>query len=212
MSDKKTEEQELEEALEAPPVAPAPVRKKTPAKKKAKKKAGPAEPHTEPEQKREPIVTETITDAATEKREADAARRKKAIAEAPRPPDPSEADAAEQDRKAKLRAKMAEIQGEIDELNGSTDAKKEELRAVSAELYPHLERSDHHTVAVKGYVARQKELRATRASNPETIKRMIAQASKAPIDAAMSRNKGRGQSRPNRQPAGVSPAQDTAKE
>ena len=107
---------------------------------------------------------------------------------------------------------MSEIQAEIDELAGQLEAKKAELRDVSVELYPHMERSDHHTVAVKGYVARQKELRATRATNPETIKRMIAQASKAPIDAAMTRAKARGQKRPERPLAGVSPAKSDAKE
>ena len=105
---------------------------------------------------------------------------------------------------------MAETQGEIDELDAATEEKKDELRALSAELYPHLTESDHHTVAVKGYIARSKELRATRASNPETLKRMLAQAGKAPIDAAFARKNTRGAARPTG--PGVTPSTPAATE
>ena len=91
------------------------------------------------------------TQAQKDKRKADAARRKQAIADAPRAPDPSKEDAAEQKRKADIRAKMAETQGEIDYLDAATEEKKDELRSLSGELYPHLGESDHHTGAVAGF-------------------------------------------------------------
>lgn len=205
----KTEEQALEDALEnteATPQADAqaatpakPVKKKAASKKKAPaKKTSPAVPEANPNQ------------AQAEKADADQARRDQAIADAPRPPDPSKEDKAEQKRKSDIRAKMAETQAEIDDLEAGVEEKKDELRSLSAELYPHLEESDHHTVAVKGYIESQKKVRATRASSPETLKRMLAEAGKAPIDAAMSRKKGRGTQRPTR--PGVTPGNAAASE
>lgn len=204
-----TEEQALEDAL----VKPTPVAKKTTTKKKtpAKKKPTPAVdtlPDPDVIVHEQPI--NPVTRAASEKRDADVARRDKAIAAAPRPPDPSERDLEEQKRKADIRQRMKAKQDDIDDLQAAVDANKVELRALSAELYPHLQASDHHTTAVRGYVESQKELRRTRASNPETLKRMLALAGKAPIDAAMSRQKARGQKRPERPQAGVIPAAKTA--
>lgn len=206
----KTEEQALEDALDKAPS----VAKKTTTKKKAPAKKAKPTPAVDTLPDPDVIVheqpTDPVTRAASEKRDADIARRDKAIAAAPRPPDPSEADLEEQTRKADLRQRMNAVQNDIDELGLATDEKKEELKALSAELYPHLVASDHHTTAVKGYVESQKALRRTRASNPETLKRMLALAGKAPIDAAMTRQKARGQKRPERQPAGVIPASKTA--
>lgn len=209
MSDN-TEDQALEDALEksteATPAADAPateaapaVKKKASSKKKAgKKKTSPAVPEANPAQ------------AQADKTKADADRREKAIADAPRPPDPSKEDKAEQKRKDDIRAKMAETQAEIDDLEAGIDEKKDELLALSSELYPHLVESDHHTTAVKGYIESQKNLRRTRASSPETLKRMLAEAGKAPIDAAMSRKKARGGQRPTR--PGVTPGNAAASE
>lgn len=214
----KTEEDQLEAALEEKPTPAVdtlpdddasaivdPADKKP--DKKAKKKAA-------PKKGRQPIVTESVTesvtDAAGEKRQADSKRRDQAIKDAPRPPDPSKADKAEQKRKAGIRDKMAETAAELVELDAQTDEKKDELRALSSELYPHLGESDHLVVAVKGYIASQKRLRATRASNPETLKRMLALAGKAPIDAAMARKNTRGTARPTG--PGVIPSKTAAKE
>jgi hypothetical protein len=192
----KTEEAELEEALETTATPEAPAETPEPAADPAPAADDPAdEPPVEAAAKPTP-ARKSRTQAQKDKRKADTARRKQAIADAPRAPDPSKEDAAEQKRKADIRAKMAETQGEIDELDAATEEKKDELRALSGELYPHLGASDHHTVAVAGYIASQKNLRATRASSPETLKRMLAQAGKAPIDAAMSRKNGRGTARP----------------
>jgi len=195
----KTEEQELEEALEVE-ATPA----ETPADDAATDPQDPpaVDPEPDPPAEEPPVEAaappkrKPRTQAQKDKRKADAARRKQAIADAPRPPDPSKEDAAEQKRKSEIRAKMADTQAEIDDLEAGVEEKKDELRSLSAELYPHLEASDHHTVAVKGYIASQKEVRATRASSPEALKRMLAQAGKAPIDAAMARKNGRGTARP----------------
>ncbi len=188
----KTQETTTETPAETPVSEPDPA----PEPEKA------AEP---PAQTRTPApARKSRTQAQKDKRKADTARRKEAIAAAPRPPDPSKEDAADQKRKVDIRAKMAATQGEIDELDAAILEKKDELRSLSGELWPHLGASDHHTVAVAGYIKSQKELRRTRASNPETLKRMLALAGKSPIDAAMSRKKGRGLERPTRSPAGVS--------
>lgn len=194
-------EDALEKTQETTTDAPAetPVSDPDPAPEPEKAAEPPAKAAATPAPARK-----SRTQAQKDKRKADTERRKKAIEAAPRPPDPSAEDAAEQKRKSDIRAKMAATQGEIDELGAQADQKKDELRSLSDELYPHLGASDHHTVAVAGYIKSQKALRATRASNPETLKRMIAAASKSPIDAAMASKKGRGLERPNRQPAGVS--------
>lgn len=223
----KSEEQALEEALEETTPAPKKAKKKT-AKKAAKKKPSPAsETLPDPDElihdpnkaaedpegtKRAPIETESQTAAAAEKREADAARRDQAIKDAPRPPDPSAEDKAEQERKAKLREQMAEIQDEIDDLEAAVDTKKEELKGVSAELYPHLVESDHHVDAVRGYIASQKELRKTRAASPARIKAILEAAGKSPVDQAFAAQRARGAKRPVRPAAGVTPAADAAKE
>ncbi len=202
MSDPKTEQDQLEAALEEAPAAdPKPTKKKAASKKKAPAKKPAAEPEAEP--KAAEVETSSAVDARAEKQKADAERREKAIADAPRPPDPSAEDLAEQERKAQLREKMAEIQDEVDDLEAAVQAKKEELRATSAELYPHLERSDHHVDAVKGYVESQKKLRATRASSPARIKAILEAAGRAPIDQAFQAQRARGAKRPARPAAQV---------
>ena len=198
------EDQALEDALETTQETPTETPAETPAPDPQDPPAvDPApEPPVEAAAKPAP-ARKGRTQAQKDKRKADGERRKAAIASAPRPPDPSTEDAAEQKRKADIRAKMAATQGELDEIHAQADEKKDELRSLSDELYPHLGASDHHTVAVAGYIKSQKELRATRASNPETLKRMLALAGKAPIDAAMTRKAARGMQRPTRPAAGV---------
>jgi outer membrane biosynthesis protein TonB len=208
------EEKALEDALEKSKDA-TPAQADATQEPEPEATPEPAEPVVEAKptpKKTTPAKRKSRTQAQKDKRKADEARRKKAIADAPRAPDPSAEDQAEQQRKAEIRANMAKVQDEIDQLEADVDGKKAELRELSSTLYPHLERSDHHVLAVQGYIARQKELRATRASNPETLKRMLAQAGKAPIDAAMSRKTGRGGERPQRDLAGLNPAEPAAKE
>jgi small-conductance mechanosensitive channel len=143
-------------------------------------------------------VAPPIRSAQAEKKTADATRRKKAIAAAPRPPDPSEADLKEQARKEEIRAKMQAVQDELDDILELVEACRDELKNLSAQLYPHAVASDHLVLAVRGYVASQKRLRATRASAPEQIKRILEAAGKAPIDAAFQRQRARGRGRPTR--------------
>ncbi len=202
------EDQALEDALETSQEATTETPAETPAPDPQDPPA--VDPEPDPPADEPPVeaaaeapARKGRTQAQKDKRKADTARRKAAIAAAPRPPDPSKEDAAEQKRKADIRAKMAETQTAIDELDAQTQEKKDELRSLSDELWPHLGASDHHTVAVKGYIESQKNLRRTRASNPETLKRMLALAGKAPIDAAMARKSARGQQRPTRPAAGV---------
>ncbi len=206
-----TEEEQLEKALDETPTA-------TPANDPAEAEPDPGEDGPEPPGRRaDPPPDETPasdaapakrkprTQAQKEKRKADTERRKKAIADAPRPPDPSKEDEAEQKRKVDLREKMAEIQGEIDDLEAAVDERKEALTATSSELYPHLVRSDHHVDAVRGYIASQKELRRTRASNPARIKAILEAAGRAPIDLAFRAQRARGAKRPVRPQAGLKP-------
>jgi hypothetical protein len=136
--------------------------------------------------------------AQSEKKTADATRRKAAIEAAPKLPDPSEADLKEQARKDEIRAQMQLVQTELDETLDAAEACRNELKDLSAQLYPHLVESDHHVDAVRGYVASQKKIRAMRASSPEQIKRILEAAGKAPIDAAFQRQRARGMKRPAR--------------
>jgi hypothetical protein len=208
MSDEveKTEEDQLEDALEATPAA-TPATETLPDDE-ASAVVEPPDPPAKPpetEAKAAPAPRKPRTQAQKDKRKADDARRKKAIADAPRAPDPSKEDAAEQERKAELRAKMAVIQGEIDDLETAADEKRTELRATSGELHPHLTASDHHVDAVRGYIASQKKERANRASNPARIKAILEAAGKSPIDSAFSAQRARGAKRPARPQATVKP-------
>lgn len=205
--DTQAEEEQLEKALEETPTAtPAndPAEPDPEAKAELDKPDEP-DPEAKPETKAAPAKRKPRTEAQKDKRKADAARRKKAIADAPRPPDPSKEDQAEQERKAEIRAKMDELQGEIDDLETAVDEKKVELRDASGELYPHLVRSDHHVDAVRGYIASQKKLRATRASNPARIKAILEAAGRAPIDQAFQAQRARGAKRPHRPTTAVKP-------
>jgi hypothetical protein len=172
---------------EPEPAAPAP---ESPAKS--------PEPEAEPTPERE--IAPPVKAAQAEKKAADKTRRKKAIADSPRPPDPSEEDLKIQAEKDELRAKMAEVHTELEEILEAADLCRDELRRLSLLLNPHLGASDHHVTAVRGYVLSQKRLRATRATDPERIKAILKAAGKAPIDAAFSKQRARGMKRPTRTP------------
>lgn len=188
---------EPRERPETPAQAARRPKKKAAAKKKAARVV-----------KREPKASRP-TGAQAEKKAADAERRAKAIDDAPRPPAPSEADLAEQERKAGIREEMAEVQAELEELAASADVKRGRLRELTGELYPQMVRSDPLVKSVRAHVTRQAQLRATRATSPEQIKRILAAAGKAPIDAAFSRQRARGAVRPARTPRGAPRADPT---
>ena len=217
MSDEqdKTEEEQLEEALEPTPASETlpPGDDETAIVEPTDPAPADPEPPVEPpeaEAKAAPATRKPRTTAQKAKRKADAERRKAAIAMSPRAPDPSQEDEAEQKRKADLRDKMAGIQDEIDDLEAAAQAKKEELQATSSELYLHLKKSDRHVDAVKGYIASQKNLRATRQANPARIKAILEAAGKSPIDNAFSAQRARGMKRPDRPAAAQAPANGDA--
>lgn len=163
----------------------------------------PESPAADPKPEAEPTPEREIAPpakAAEEKKTADKARRKKAIADSPRPPDPSEEDLKIQAEKNELREKMADVSAELEEILAAAESCREELRRLSLLLNPHLGASDHHVTAVRGYVLSQKRLRATRATDPERIKAILRAAGKAPIDAAFAKQRARGQKRPTRTP------------
>ena len=163
----------------------------------------PESPAADPEPEAEPTPEREIAPpvrAAEEKKAADKTRRKKAIADAPRPPDPSEEDQKIQAEKEELRGKMADVQVELEETLAAAELCRDELRRLSLLLNPHLAASDHHVTAVRGYVLSQKELRRTRASSPERIKAILKAAGKSPIDAAFATQRARGMKRPTRTP------------
>lgn len=143
-------------------------------------------------------IAPPVRSVHSDKKTADTARRRRAIADAPRPPDPSEADLEIQAGKDEIRKQMQLVQTELDETLDAAEACRDELKVLSAQLYPHMGESDHHVVAVRGYVDSQKKIRATRASSPEQIKRILEAAGRAPIDAAFQRQRARGMKRPTR--------------
>ncbi|MCK5496339.1 MAG: hypothetical protein KAI80_08005 [Hyphomicrobiaceae bacterium] len=143
--------------------------------------------------------------AQKEKRKADDARRKAAIAEAPRP-EPSKEQTAEADRKAALQEELAAVQADIEEAEGIIRGAKERCSELLKEIYPSLGKSDRHVDAVRGYIKSEKELRANRALAPARLKAMLEAAGKAPIDAAFSVQRARGMARPVR--AAPPPAKD----
>ena len=180
------------------PATPEPDPEPEPAAPAPESPAADPEPEAEPTPERE--IAPPVKAAQSEKKEADTKRRKKAIADAPRPPDPSEADQKIQAEKEELREKMAGVQVELEEILAAAELCRDELRRLSLLLNPHLAASDHHVTAVRGYVASQKEIRRTRASSPERIKAILKAAGKSPIDAAFATQRARGMKRPTRTP------------
>jgi hypothetical protein len=181
----------------ADPATPEPEPEPEPAAPPPESPAADPEPEAEPTPDREIAPP---TSAQADKKEADAGRRNKAIADAPRPPDPSKEDLEIQAEKAGLRDKMQGVAAELEEHLAACELCRDELRRLSALLNPHLGASDHHVTAVRGYVESQKDLRRTRASSPERIAAVLKAAGKSPIDAAFSRQRARGMARPTRTP------------
>lgn len=160
--------------------------------------ADPGDAQEDEEATPERTIAPPVGSVHASKRSADGKRRRKAIADAPRPADPSEEDIEIQAAKEEIRAKMQLVQSELDETLDAAEACRDELKTLSALLYPHMGDSDRHVDAVRGYVASQKKIRAMRASSPEQIKRILEAAGKAPIDAAFQRQRARGMRRPVR--------------
>jgi hypothetical protein len=143
----------------------------------------------------EPVVDRARRDVQADKRAADKGRHDAALVA---PPTPTEADLAEEKRKAGIREKLVAVQNTLEEALATIDGCKEEARALMADLYPSLVKSDRPVDAVKGYVESQKALRKNRALEPARLKALLQAAGKAPIDAAFHRQRARGMARPIR--------------
>jgi hypothetical protein len=169
----------------APDPAPKPAAA-APKKKAATKKPTPPRP----------------IDSPTETRKGHDAARKAAIDQAvddmPRPAEPSEAERAELERRAKLRGELDEIQSDLEKTLEKVDALKHRAREIMGEIYPHQVASDRPVDAVRGFLKASREERATRGAHPARLKELLLRAGKAPIDAAFMRARGRGTQRPSR--------------
>ncbi len=133
-----------------------------------------------------------------DKRAADTTRRKKAIAAAPDPV--TVVQDAEDKRKAGIQEKLTAVQAELDGHLAGVETCKTQARELMAELYPHATRSDTLVTAVRGHIAAQKKLRATRAGNPARIAEILKAAGRSPIDQAFHVQRARGARRPVRSP------------
>lgn len=142
-----------------------------------------------------PVVDRARRDPQADKRAADKVRHDASLQD---PPAPTEADEAEEKRKAGIREKLGAVQDTLEKALATIDTCKEEARALMADLYPSLVKSDRPVDAVKGYVASQKALRKNRALEPARLKALLEAAGKAPIDAAFHRQRARGMARPIR--------------
>jgi len=204
--------EELATELAATETAPDPA----PAEPEAP--AGPefqADPEPEPEPEPDPPAAEPaktiappVKAAQADKKTADATRRKKAIAAAP-PPDTMAQD-EEDTRKAGIYDRLEAVQTELDEHLEAVESCKAQARELMAELYPHSTGSDKLVDAVKGHIARQKEIRANRQSNPARIAEMLKAAGRSPIDQAFHVQRARGARRPTRSPPKPAGAGDGA--
>ncbi len=165
----------------------------------------------EPEAKPTPEPREIAPPSSTQadKKAADTKRRKKVIAKTDRPPEIL--DEEEEKRKNEIREEMQAVTAERDDFLGEAQGCQDRLTELSAELYPHIAKSDSLVDAVRGHIKAQKRIRANRATNPERIKEILKQAGKAPIDAAFYRQRARGMARPTRKPiAATKPDGDKA--
>lgn len=142
-----------------------------------------------------PVVDRARRDPLADKRAADKVRHDDALVA---PPTPTEQDIAEEKRKTGIREKLVGVQDRLEAALAEIDACKEEARALMADLYPSLVKSDRPVDAVKGYVESQKALRKNRALEPARLKALLEAAGKAPIDAAFHRQRARGMARPLR--------------
>lgn len=182
------------EPTAAEPATPEPAAKPAapaPKKKPAGKKPTPPRP----------------VDSPTETRQAHDMARKaavdQAVEERPKPPEPSEAERAELERRATLRAELDDVQRELEYTVETIEVLKKRARAIMGEIYPHQVASDRPVDAVRGFLKASMQERATRGAHPARLKELLLRAGKAPIDAAFMRARGRGTQRPSRSPTGV---------
>ena len=179
-----------------PETAPEPT-PETPAEPAPEPTPTPTPPEPEPEP--EPPPDREIappSSAQADKKAADTTRRKATIANADRPA--TVVDEAEEKRKAAIQEELALCEAELQEHLDGIEACRKESARLMGELYPHMTESDSLVDAVRGHIAAQKKIRASRASNPARIAEILKAAGKAPIDAAFHRQRARGQSRPTR--------------
>ena len=184
----------------APVTAPDPAEPEAPAETSA---ADPPAP--EPEKTiAPPVKAKASSSSQADKKKADGARRKKVIADSA--VDDVPVDEAEAKRKGDIYDALEEVQEELEEALAAVESCKGRSRELMAKLYPHTTGSDKLVVAVRGYVASQKKIRANRASNPARIAEILKAAGRSPIDQAFQVQRARGMSRPTRTPAAKAPA------
>lgn len=158
---------------------------------------------SDPVEQSEP-VTEDKDAAGTSKKAADKTRRESAIAEhkdAVADAPVSEAFAAGEKKKAKLLENLDALAAEVAEHDTAINGLRDESAALLLELYPQQGENDKHAVAVRGYLNASARERAHRKLAPARLKALLEKAGLAPIDAAFSRARGRGMTRPARKVA-----------
>jgi len=153
----------------------------------------------------QPVKAKAATSTAqADKKAADGSRRKKVIADSAVKDVP--VDEAEAKRKGDIYDALEDVQKELEEALAAVENCKGRARELMAKLYPHTTGSDKLVVAVRGYVASQKKIRANRASSPARIAEILKAAGRSPIDQAFQVQRARGMSRPTRTPAAKAPA------
>ncbi len=162
----------------------------------------PADPEPTPDR----TIAPPLNTAQADKKAADTTRRKETIAASPTP-DTSVED-AEDKRKAGIYEKLETVQGELVEALAAVDACRDRASELMAELYPHSAESDKLVDAVRGHIAAQKRIRASRATNPARIAEILKAAGRSPIDNAFHVQRARGMGRPTRSQA--KPAADNS--
>ena len=185
-----------ETAPDPEPASDAPA--ETPSEAAASAHESPADsPAPEAKQTPEPREIAPPSSTQADKKAAETKRRKRVIAKTERP---DLADTEDEKRKNEIREAMEVVTRERDEFLAEAQGCQDQLTALSAELYPHVVKSDSLVDAVRGHIKAQKKIRANRATNPERIKEILKAAGKAPIDAAFHRQRARGMKRPTRTP------------
>lgn len=189
---------------EASETAPDSAPEETPEAEAPADTPAPDPPAPDPEADPEPEPDKTIAPpvksaAQADKKKADGARRKKVIADSAIADLP--VDEEEEKRKAGIYDELEAVQAELEEALAAVESCKGRARDLMAELYPHTTGSDKLVVAVRGYVASQKKIRANRASSPARIAEILKAAGRSPIDQAFQVQRARGMSRPTRTPA-----------
>ncbi|MCK5317141.1 MAG: hypothetical protein KAJ55_04470 [Anaerolineales bacterium] len=144
-------------------------------------------------------IAPPLNTAQADKKAADTTRRTRAIADSPAP-DTTASD-AEEKRKAAIYEKLDAVQGDLLEAQAAVETCKGRARDLMAELYPHAQESDKLVDSVRGHIAAQKKLRASRASNPARIAEILKAAGRSPIDQAFHVQRARGMGRPTRSQA-----------